>query len=270
MSKYGLALGAILAAPAMAGAASAETRVSFASGVDYSSGDYGGVIDTEVVSVPLSARLAGDKWSVRVTIPYLSITGPADVADNVEGGGDGGDTGGGGGAIVRSGTDRGFGDTTFALTRSFRHLGGDDSNVYVDVTGRVRLPTGDDEKGLGVGTTDYTLSSEIGNSGRAGGGYVTLGRRFLGDRDRSDRQDGWQGGVGGWFRAGENTRIGASYSWREASLDSNEDPAQAGIYVSHRLSDALRVSVNLSDGLSAASADYSAGVRFTWRSDPMG
>lgn len=271
MSKTGLVLGAILAAPCLmlAGAASADTRVSFASGVDYSSGDYGDPTDTEVVSVPLSARVTTANWSFRLSIPYLSITGPADVADTVEGGGDGGDGTGAGGTIVRTGTERGFGDTTIAATRSFRHLGGADSNLYIDVTGRVRLPSGDDEKGLGVGTTDYGLVGELGNSGSAGGAYVSAGRRFLGDRTGSTRQDGWQAGAGGWLRAGEKTRVGAFYSWREASVAGNEDPSEIGAYVSHRMNDALRVSLNASGGLSEASPNYSAGVRFTWRSDPI-
>lgn len=270
MSRRISALAALLAAPAVvfAGAAQAETRVSFASGVDYSSGDYGDVTDTEVVSVPLSGRLTSGDWSFRVSIPYLSITGPADVADVIEGGGDGGDGTGSEGTIVRTGTESGFGDTSLSLTRRFRDIGGSESNLYVDVTGRMRLPTGDEETGLGVGATDYALSGEIGNSWDAGGAYVSAGRRFLGERDTgSDRQDGWQARVGGWLRAGEKTRYGAYYSWREASIEGNEDPSEVGANLSHRMSEALRVSVNASAGLSDASPDYSAGVSFTWRTE---
>ena len=283
MSRRGSALAAFLTAPIifLAGAAHAEThtytpktfytRVSFASGVDFSSGDYGEAMDTEVVSVPLSARVTTNDWSFRVSIPYLSITGPADVADTTDGGGDGGDGGdgtGADGAIARTGTESGFGDTSLSVTRSFRHVGGRSSHVYVDVTGRVRLPTGDEDRGLGVGATDYTLNSEVGNSWDSGGAYVSAGRRFLGDRDTgSERQDGWQAGIGGWLRAGEKTRIGASYSWREASVDGNEDPSEVGAYVSYRMTEALRISANASGGLSDASPDYSAGVRFTWRTE---
>jgi hypothetical protein len=262
MSKINLALGALLAAPCIvAGAAEADTRLSFASGVDYSSGDYGDVVDTEVVSVPLTARLTSGGWSFRASIPYLSITGPADI-DLTEGGGDGG-------AVARTGTERGFGDTSLSATHSFRHLGGRESDVYIDVTGRVRLPSGDDEKGLGSGTTDYALVGEVGNSGDGGGIYLSGGRRFLGDRTGVERQDGWQGTVGGWVRAGENVRMGGSYSWREASLDGNEDPSEVNANVSFRLNESLRMSLNAGAGLSEASADYSGGIRFTWRSDPF-
>lgn len=271
MVKRGLRLATIVTAHFVlfAQVASAETRLSFSSGVDYSSGDYGDTMDTEVVAVPLSARLATDNWSFRVSLPYLSITGPADVADTLDGGGDAGDGAGADGTIARTGTERGFGDTSISATRSFRRLGGRDSNAYFDLTARVRLSTGDESKGLGVGTTDYILNGELGSSGDVGGGYVSAGYRSLGDRKGVNRQDGWQAGVGGWLRAGDKTRVGAFYSWRDASLDGNEDPSEVGAYVSYRMSEALRVSVNAAAGLSEASPDYSAGVRFTWRSDPI-
>ncbi|HCK83185.1 MAG TPA: hypothetical protein DHW63_01275 [Hyphomonadaceae bacterium] len=249
--------------------ASADTRVSFASGVDYSSGDYGQAIDTEVLSVPLAARVITDHWSFRASIPYLSIKGPADVADTTEGGGggDGGGDPGGAGSLARTGTEVGFGDLTLQATRSFRRLGGEDSGVYFDVTGRVRLPTGDEDRGLGVGATDYTVLGEFGNSGETGGVYANAGWRFLGDRTGTEREDGAQAGVGAWLRVNEGARIGASASWREASSQGNDDPASASVFWSQRLSDNLRLSINAGAGLSEASADYTGGVRLTWRSD---
>lgn len=262
-------LSVVLAALAMApsallpGVACADTRISFASGVDFSSGDYGQAMETEVVSVPVSVRLAAGDWSLRASIPYLSITGPAEVAEIADG--DGG--GGTGAVVVRSGTESGFGDVTVAATRSFRHLGG--SRAYLDLTGRMRLPTADDDAGMGVGATDYAISTELGNSNDTGGAYISGGRRFLGDHDGRVRQDGWQAGVGGWLRAGEKTRIGAFYSWRDESVKGGEEPSEVGAYVSYRMDDNLRVTLNASGGLSEASPAYAAGFRLTWRSEAL-
>lgn len=259
--------GLLTALGAFAGsAASADTRVSFASGVDYSSGNYGQTVDTEVISVPLTARVITGHWAFRASIPYLSIKGPADVADTTEGGDGGGDPGGGG-SLARTGTENGFGDLSLQVTRSFRHVGGEDSGAYFEVTGRVRLPTGDEDRGMGVGATDYTVLGELGNSGDSGGVYVNGGWRFLGDRTGSEREDGAQAGVGAWLRAGEGARIGVSASWREASSQGNDDPASASLYWSQRLNDNLRLSINAGAGLSDSSADYTGGVRLTWRSD---
>jgi len=253
-----VAAAAILAS---AGTANAMTRVSFSSGVDYSSGDYGTGSDTEVISVPLSARVTSGDWSVRVSVPYLQISGNANVVDVTDGGG--AETGGG--TITRSGTERGFGDTTLSVTRSFTNLGGAHSGMYVDVTGRVRLPTGDDGKGLGVGATDYAIAGELGMSHRNHGGYVNVARRFLGDPSGQDRQDGWQTNLGVWIRTGEHTTLGATYFWREASFRGGAQPSEVGAYIAYRFDDKWRVSLNASAGLSDGSPDESVGLRFTYR-----
>lgn len=253
---------------AFAGAAAAETRLTFSTGFNYSSGDYGDVENTEVYAIPLSARLTAGDWSIRVSAPYLQVTGPADIADTTDGSASSGGSGTGStGTVARTGTERGIGDTTLSVERTFSRIGG--SNAYVEVAARVRLPTGDEDKGLGVGATDYTLNAELGASTRDGGAYVYAGRRFLGDRDDLDRQDGWQAGFGGWIPVGDQTRVGAFASWREASVEGNDDPAEAGAFVTFRLTEQLRMSVTASGGLSEASPDYSAGIRFTWRTQRL-
>ncbi len=256
------AITALLMAPglAMSSAASADTSVSFASGVEFSSGDYGGTEDTEVVRVPLIARFITDNWDFRVSAPYLSVTGPANVADPDDPNG---------GTIVRTGTETGIGDTTLEVTRNFKELGG--SDAYVDVTAWARLPTGDDARGLGNGATDYALIGEVGTSGDNGGAFVSAGRRFLGDDGgATPREDGWQARLGGWVGLGERTRLGGAYTWREASRQGRKDPSDVGAYVSFRMLDQLVLAINGGVGLSDASADYRAGVRLTWRSEDFG
>ncbi len=241
---------------AMAGAAQAETRLSFSTGVDYSSGEYGGEETTEVIAVPFAVRLTVDEWTLRVSTSYLDVSGPADVSED-------GETGEGTGLIVRDGAERGLGDTNISIERAFRRIA--DTSAYVEVSARARLPSGDEDRGLGVGTVDYGLVTEVGVSSDAGGAYVTAGYRFLGQRDNGpDRQDGIQAGLGAWLPAGSRVRVGAFGNWREASVDGNDDPSTAGAYVSYRMSERMRVTFTASGGLSDASPDYMAGVRINW------
>ncbi len=241
---------------AMAGTAQAEVRLSFSTGVDYSSGEYGGEDTTEVISVPFGVRLSVDDWTFRASSSYLHVTGPADISEDSE-------TGGSSGVVVRDGAERGIGDTTVSVDKAFRRIGG--SNAYVQVSARARLPTGDEERGLGVGVVDYSLVTEAGISSDAGGVYVSTGYRFLGQRDDgTQREDGMQAGIGAWLPAGNRARVGAFGSWREASVEGNDDPANAGAYVSYRMSERLRVTFTASGGLSDASPDYTAGIRFNW------
>lgn len=242
---------------AMAGTAEAQTRLSFSTGVDYSSGNYGTDETTEVISVPFAVRLTVDDWTFRASAPYLQVTGPADISD------DGESDGGSSGTVVRDGSETGVGDTTVSVERAFRRIGG--SSVYVEVQARARLPSGDEKKGLGVGVVDYGVNTEVGISKRGGGLYISGGYRFLGEPDSGvDRQDGATAGVGGWFPVGDRVRLGAFANWREASIEGNDDPANAGAYVSYRASERLRVTFTASGGLSDASPDFIAGVRFNW------
>lgn len=240
----------------MAGTAQAEVRLSFSTGVDYSSGEYGGEETTEVISAPFGVRLTVDDWTFRASSSYLHITGPADVSED-------GETSEGSGVVVREGTEKGLGDTTVSIERAFRRIGG--TNAYVEVSARARLPTGDEERGLGVGAVDYGLVSEVGFSSSDGGVYVSAGYRFLGQRDDGpERQDGMQAGIGAWLPVGNRVRVGAFGNWREASVDGHDDPATAGAYVSFRMTERLRVTFTGSGGLSDSSPDYMAGVRFNW------
>ncbi len=241
---------------ALAGTAQAEVRLSFTTGVDYSSGEYGSEETTEVISVPFGVRLSVDDWTFRASSSYLDVTGPADISED-------GETGEGSGIVVREGSERGIGDTNISVEKAFRRIGG--SDAYVEVSARARLPSGDETRGLGVGTVDYALVTEVGFSGDGGGAYVSAGYRFLGQRDDGpQREDGMQAGVGFWLPAGSRARVGAFGNWREASVEGNDDPATAGAYVSYRMSERLRVTFTASGGLSDASPDYVAGIRFNW------
>ena len=254
--------------------AQAGTSLDFSTGASYSSGEYGETTATDVFVVPFSAKLRTGNWTFKASVPYLRVDGPANAAVVLDdsGGGNSGSGGGRdhpeddgetppGGAVDRK--ESGIGDTSLSATYSFDELGG--SSTYLDLTGRVRLPTGDEDKGLGIDATDYGLSAEFGVEKDAGGAYIMAGRRFLGDADGFAREDGWQAGVGAWRNLSERSSIGVGYDWRESSAGTGDDPAELYAYLSVKMSDAWKINLNGSAGLSDASADYSVGVNLTWR-----
>jgi hypothetical protein len=297
----GLLAGAVVAVLAQFNTAYADTRVQASSGLQYSDGKYGETTSTSALLVPFSLRATFGAWSIRASVPYVMIDGPADVSEIIDdssgrgsssgsgssgsgsgsgsgtsgrdGGGSGSGSGGSGGGddngavAVPSAADRsesGIGDASIALTYSLNALG--DSPAYVDFTGRVRLPTGSEQDGLGVGATDYIALSELGWDGDAGGAFVSAGRRFLGAVDDFERVDGWQASVGGWINVSDAAVVGAYYDWRDSSARDGEDPSSIEAYVSWRLNDAWKIEVNGGVGLSDASADYTAGLTLIWRS----
>lgn len=288
-----LLAGAIVAVLAQCNTASAaDTRVQASSGVQYSDGKYGETTSTSAIVVPFSIRASFGSWSIRASVPYVTVDGPADVSEIIDdssgrgsssgsgssgsgsgsgsgrgnsgrGGGGNDDDDDGNGAAVNDRSESGIGDASIALTYSFDAIA--DSPAYLDLTGRVRLPTGDEDKGLGVGATDYVALTELGWDGDAGGVFASAGRRFLGDVDDFERVDGWQASAGGWVNVSDSAVVGAYYDWRNSSVRDGEDPSSVEAYVSWRLNDAWKIELNGGVGLSDASADYTAGVTLIWR-----
>lgn len=293
---------ALAAVAALTGApAHAADSLSFSTGADYASGDYGGTTRTEVLVVPISARLRWNAWSVRVTVPYVTVRGPADVTVIVDDNGgssggsggssssgsgrgsddpttgdgtvddNGGSSGGSGSGSGRGGNDSfsdnrsvsGIGDATLSVVRSFNAIA--DTPVYVDVSGRVKFASGSESKGLGVGATDYTAGTEVGYSGKVGGVYATAGRRFLGSTATLQRKDGWQWSAGGWVNLGESIEAGLIYSWRETAVAAGVDSQNVEANLGVLLGGGWQAGLFGGAGLSKGSPDYSGGVSLSWQ-----
>src|SRR5712692_4476451 len=114
-----------------------DGELSLGAGVNYSTGTYGTSEETRIVSVPLTARYDKDPWTLKLTVPFLSVTGPANFIPGV-------------GGFDNSGrpkrrsfagttTESGLGDTVASVT--YNAFYDDYAQRGLDLTGRVKLPT---------------------------------------------------------------------------------------------------------------------------------
>ena len=58
----------------------AERSASFGVGIDFSSGRYGGDINTQILSVPVSAQVKRGNWRFRASLPWLRVSGDPTVS----------------------------------------------------------------------------------------------------------------------------------------------------------------------------------------------
>ena len=278
-----LAVLAGAAAVATTGSASAQT-VQVGVGAEYSTGSYGGTGDTTIYEVPVTFRVRTGDWSFRVRVPFASVEGPGGVvpgaADDNGGdrsgnsgsgssGGSGGSGGGGGtddpidptlGEVIGGVSSSGLAD--ISLSASYSHdLGADN---YLDLTGRVTLPTGDEEKDLGTGETDYTLLAEVGHDFDGAGIYAFGGYKLRGGATRTD---GAQFGAGGYFRPMDGVVAGIDAGWSESSINGLDQSADLTAYGSFSLSKDWRLSVYALTGLTDNAPDFGTGFTLTWRAD---
>jgi hypothetical protein len=274
--KIGLLAFAAIYGMACAPAVAAAT-LQLSTGIEYSSGNYGETTSTTALVVPFSAKVSFGSLALRASVPYLNLRGPANVAPIIEGDDGGGGSSGSGSNSGSGSSGSGSSDDTFAANRDVRGMGDASLSatwsfnriastaLYVDVTGRMRLPTGDQSVGLGNGATDFVAQTEIGWDGRKGGIFISGGRRFLEDTPTVARVDGWQASAGYWRNIGKISVFGVQGNWRKASIAGAPDPQSVDMFLTRRLSTGWKLEVSGSAGLSNASPDYAAGLNFIWR-----
>src|SRR2546421_12779110 len=66
-----------------AAAYGAEGELSAGAGANYSTGKYGDSTPTRIWSIPFLARYETDRWTLKLTVPYLRVTSPANVIPGV-------------------------------------------------------------------------------------------------------------------------------------------------------------------------------------------
>lgn len=151
------------------GAFAADGAWRIGTGLHYSTGTYGGSIDTTIVSVPLEFRYENGPLVLKLTVPYLDVDGATTVIPGV--GPVGGRT-----AIAHS---SGIGDSTVSGTYALHYDAA--SRAGFDLTAKVKLPTGDENAGLGTGSTDASVQIDGYRALERFTAYGSFGYTLFGD-----------------------------------------------------------------------------------------
>lgn len=228
--------------------AQAEDYLQISIGADYSSGDYGTTPDTDIVAVPVGVKLKKGDFFIRASLPWLHVDGPAIPGD--------------GGAIpgVTSTSRSGMGDLSLAAGYSLP-IG---ETTFFDLTGKAKLPTASETKGLGTGTTDFTAEGELTQLFGATSVSLRGGRRFNGSSTAFPLNDVWQAGAGVYHTAGDLT-LGLDYDWREGALPTAPDRSEITGSLGYKLNDAFRLQGYAYTGLSDGSPNLGGGLQLLYR-----
>jgi len=246
----------LLAAVGAIGAAApaaAQDYLQASVGADYSTGDYGDVVDTDMLALPVTLKYKGGDFFVSASTSYLRVKGPANVVP-----GDGGVTPGGPSTPVS--TRKGLGDTILSAGYSFSLT----DSTYFDVLGKVKLPTASEDKFLGTGTTDYTVQGELLQVFGDVSAAVRGGRRFNGSNALFPLRDVWLAGAGVYYQTGPVT-MGLDYDWRDASIATAADRSEATASLTYRLTPAVRLQGYGYTGFSDGSPDLGGGMQLLYR-----
>ena len=232
---------------------SEEGQWKYSSGFDYSSGDYNESTDTTMLYIPFGASYTLDSWTGKITTGWLRIDGPGNVVDD--------------GVILpggsRDGAESGIADTWAALSYEVESFPSELG--FVDLTGKIKFPTADKDKGLGTGEIDYALQLDYAYAAGQLTPMVTVGYKFRGDPDGYDLNNALYLSAGGDWRYSNKVHLGASLDYQQASSDGYDDPLELFTYLTRKVNKNWVLSPYLYFGLSDSSADQGGGVQFVYK-----
>lgn len=230
-------------------------------GAYYAKGDYGQHVDTSIYYVPFSYERHVGNWNLQVNAAHLEISGAGNVLVNV-------------GGVGRNELEpldgsglqshKGIGDTVLSATYQIPSFSA--SAPFFDLGFEVKLPTANEDKGLGTGAYDYGVQidsyQQVGRSTL----FATLGYKSRGKSDLFDQmQDSLFLSLGVSRPLSERWSYGVIYDFREAASARSGETHELLPFVSFVLANEWTLMSYVVKGFTQDSADIAAGTQLNYR-----
>ena len=224
--------------------------LSLTTGLDISSGKYGDPDSTVVRYVPFTLKYEQGRSTFKTTLPFVSITGSGTLDQD--------------GNVIPSGvvgprvTQSGQGDVVASYSYSLieKPLFG----WLMDATVKVKLPTGDEAKGLSTGERDFSFVADFFYPAGKWTPFLTLGYRMPGNPPGWSLQNTWLGSLGAGYKLSQTNNVGLMFDAREASTVSSVGSRELTAYWVHKFTPQTKLQVYVVKGFSDASADQGIGA----------
>jgi len=231
-----------------------DTYLTLSSGFDYSSGKYGTATTTNTVSIPVSALYETGAWTLKLTVPFLIVTGEGDVMVS-------GRTGGRRATTTTTTTktrttQTGLGDVVTMAT--YNLYSSDESDSGIDLTGRIKFGTA--SKAFGSGLNDYSAQMYAYTSVGDLSPNFSLGYEVVGGSTTAPMNNVFFGSIGTGYRLSNRTRIGMDYRYAQKSSATGSEQQDASLYASQELTPDVYLRGYVLKGFSAGSADTGLGL----------
>lgn len=237
----------------------APARFTFKMGVGYDQGGFGSAEISKAYYAPFSVRYNARRFDLSVGSAFARIdtAGGVRLIDGVPT-----QTSANNGPLLESG----IGDTT---VRSRFFLANDEgrgtSRPSITPFVKVKIPTADEQRGLGTGKTDYgfgvELDKDIGPVFLFGDlGYTVVGKiPALNFRNRPSASFG----VG--KQVSEAVTVSSMLDWRRAIIAGNTNPAELVGVLSYKANHSVTITPNAFVGLTRGSSDFGIGLQTSFR-----
>ena len=226
--------------------------ITLSAGTQYTSGTYGGDVDIEDTYVPLATNVDFGNIAFRLTVPFLSVIAPEGTII-----GPGGEILPGSGELV---TESGLGDVIGSVT-FFNVVNSQRLGLAMDLTGKVKFGTADEDKGLGTGENDYTVQADFYKFANHFTWLGSVGYVVRGDPPGIDLGNTLKASLGGSYRLTPDMIAGLSFDYRESAISGNNPIQELSGFVSRRLNEDWRIQAYVLTGFTYSSPDWGAGLQ---------
>jgi len=232
-------------------------------GFDYSSGRFNLPTSTNISYVPYAVKYETGDWTFRASSGYISFAGPRNVITDDNGAPLLTDIDLTHEEARRSRRKSGFGDVYLSATYALENPYMDD--FFIDLTGQIKIPTADENKGLGTGQVDYTARLDAAYLFGNFMPFGTLGYRFVGETPRFDLQNSFFASIGLAYYLTFDTSIGVAYDYRESATPGFNSPKEIFSYVDVQLDDHWGINFYGVVGLNNVTTDYGLGTQLRYK-----
>ncbi len=248
--------------------------------VNYSSGSYGTDSRTNILYAPMTIRRVFEDGDVSLTIPFVSISGTGAV--RLVGGvptrtsGTAGSTaalagvaagsgkGPGSSPLSNSTTDSGLGD--IILRGRYYLIEEGDVTPLVALTGRIKMPTADVDRGLGTGEFDEGVGVELTKSLTDRWlAYLDGGYNLIGDAPGTDFNNQWWYALGLGYDVTDDFHMSLFYEEYRALINSVNNARDLLALTNYVVNDTVHLTGSLLVGLSNGAPNYGFGLGIRFR-----
>jgi hypothetical protein len=233
----------------------AEGQFSLTSGVDYSNGKYGQSQSTDITYIPFIAKYDTGNTTLKLTVPWVKITGPGDVV-------------GGNAPIVIGSSNRpittesGLGDVVFSATQTIAQFG-ENKPLLLELTGKIKFATASSSKGLGTGENDYTVELDgYKPINKATTLFGDIGYKKLGDPSGINLNNVWYGSAGLAYKFTPATSAGMMADIRQATMNTSQPLRELTVFLTHKFNTNYKLQSYLTSGNTDSSSDLGGGLMF--------
>lgn len=261
-------LPALLTGLLLSASASADSTFSLTSGLDYSSGKYGNATATDILYVPVTGKYVSDGWTLKLTVPYIRVTGPGGVTPGMgrigmmSSGSSGGGMGGGmsGGTSSSSSATRNSNSGLGDVVASAGHEIYSTTQLEFDLVGNVKFGTADANLGLGTGRDDYSMQLDGYYTFDESTLFGTLGYKKLGSPPGISLNNVLYGTIGSSRSLSDNSTVGASLDMAQRASTLGANQLEASLYVSEKFDSGIKITANVLKGFSDGSPDIGGSL----------